>query len=561
MLFMAVISFFLMAGIIAALAHQTTTQSDFGEGAYANTFYNGSLAHVRLNATNTTGNYTSKTFNAGFYASWDNITWTSNAIGELPPGQNNETGHMGSGANMSGCVLLMHFNMESGLENDTHFYDWSGTGNNGTCTQCPTFNATGRMGGAFDFNGSGQYISVPYSASLNPDTYTVSAWFNSNGSAETQRIIYSSIHSFSEIRYRIGITTSGAIYGGYYSQEWKSSISPNGLINNHTWYHVALTYSGHNSTNTTSLYVNGKMVGQDSHNASLPSNDNDLGIGIYYRGTDTGYFMNGTLDEIAIWNRSLSGSEILGLYKRGVIRLNLSVRSCNSSSCSAEGWKDITNNTSPQPMSISENQYFQYFFGMETDNSSLTPELYNVTINYVRASRTTELNMSVSLTLNHTNHMVCVAGNRINSSQLGSSLIYNAMDRPYAASYSYSGNGKVAALIAKNAYDIAVSNATGSHTIKINHSMKSSYSMLVFTKGDWKAIDERIALITGGQFMTKIAPSFAFGLGLTYPIKMVLNLTGMDMQKGTILNPGRHDLLLDYNSTSDNRPVFEITAS
>ncbi|GAI97248.1 unnamed protein product, partial [marine sediment metagenome] len=87
-----------------------------------------------------------------------------------------------------------------------------------------------------------------------------------------------------------------------------------------------------------------------------------------------------------------------------------------------------------------------------------------------------------------------------------------------------------------------------------------SFVILAFTKGDWEAIDNRITSITSGSFMQEIAPSFAYGLGLKHPIKMVLNLTGIDIQTELILNPGAHDLVIDYNeTTSDNRPIFSIT--
>ncbi len=61
--------------------------------------------------------------------------------------------------------------------------------------------------------------------------------------------------------------------------------------------------------------------------------------------------------------------------------LNLTVRSCNDSLCYGESFADITN-TSPQDLSVANNQYFQYRFVFETTNTSSTSKLYNVTIDY-----------------------------------------------------------------------------------------------------------------------------------------------------------------------------------
>jgi hypothetical protein len=58
------------------LAFNTTNQNDFNEGTYNQTFYN-TTGFVQLNISEgyTTGNYTSRVFDAGSLASWNNISW------------------------------------------------------------------------------------------------------------------------------------------------------------------------------------------------------------------------------------------------------------------------------------------------------------------------------------------------------------------------------------------------------------------------------------------------------------------------------------------------------
>ncbi len=61
--------------------------------------------------------------------------------------------------------------------------------------------------------------------------------------------------------------------------------------------------------------------------------------------------------------------------------LDLKVKSCDDSACDEESFVDVTD-TSPQDLSIANNQYFQYNFVFETTNTSSTSKLYNVTIDY-----------------------------------------------------------------------------------------------------------------------------------------------------------------------------------
>jgi hypothetical protein len=60
----------------------------------------------------------------------------------------------------------------------------------------------------------------------------------------------------------------------------------------------------------------------------------------------TSNFANGKIDELAFWNRALSDSEILELYRRGANRIKFQVRTCASANCSDQdaitpgnGWK------------------------------------------------------------------------------------------------------------------------------------------------------------------------------------------------------------------------------
>jgi len=86
-----------------------------------------------------------------------------------------------------------------------------------------------------------------------------------------------------------------------------------------------------------------------------------------------------------MWDRALEESEVIALYERGVATLDLNVKSCDDDSCSGESWTDITD-TSPQSLSINNNQYFQYKYDLSTSDASYSPDLYNVSVGYTLLS-------------------------------------------------------------------------------------------------------------------------------------------------------------------------------
>jgi hypothetical protein len=153
-------------------------------------------------------------------------------------------------------------------------------------------------------------------------------------------------------------------------------------VNDGNWHHLAATFNG----SEMRLYVDGSLEATNtSYSGDLPQNGYAVWIGRNYSAdSPTGYF-NGTIDEVALWNRTLSATEISNLYKRGALRLNLSVRSCDDASCSGEGWSEEFTNSSGIYLNETitpNNRYFQYKVLLHTNDTNFTPVLNDVTINY-----------------------------------------------------------------------------------------------------------------------------------------------------------------------------------
>ncbi len=369
------------------------TQGDFNNGTFVNTRYNTSGSYVELYPGNLTGNFTSQIFNSGF-ARWNNISWISNAIGELPSNQITETSFGSGNINMTGNVLLVHLNNNSAYgENDTRVYDFSGFENNGTVSGA-VFNASGKLSGAYSFDGVDDYINVGTEPTYESGAtaISISTWVyvgppNFDGGVD---LIMDSSGASANPGFWLSVEdrNGGGVSAGINTFKTEVASSgggyinarmPNNVINSSRWYFIAVTY---NSSDNIKMYLDGieqvLSIADSGSGNYVPKNAN-LYIGCVNTGNT--YCFNGSIDEVAIWNRSLSASEILTLYKRGATRLNLTIRSCDDSACSGESFTDI-NDASPQNLSIANNTYFQYKFDFLTDNVSYTPELYNVTIDY-----------------------------------------------------------------------------------------------------------------------------------------------------------------------------------
>ncbi len=205
----------------------------------------------------------------------------------------------------SGLLGYWPFNENSG----TVAHDQSG--NNHDATLSNTTWATGLLGSALAFNGSnsqGVTNSIPFT-----NTFSISAWVNP---AVTSQASFAAIgQSQASSGFYLGVDSTGTQYkffvnsgngstGACAFSSVVSGCAQGGTVTS-GWHLIAGTYDGA----TGSLYVDGALVASDTFAA--PSNTSvALEIG---RGFTSNSSWNGALDDVRLYNRAVSASEISSL--------------------------------------------------------------------------------------------------------------------------------------------------------------------------------------------------------------------------------------------------------
>ncbi|MBT7105751.1 hypothetical protein HN933_02775 [Candidatus Woesearchaeota archaeon] len=203
-------------------------------------------------------------------------------------------------------VLMYNFDNVSALgENDSYVVDVSDYGNDGVVNGSVFNLSGGKYGGAFDFDGVDDSVEIESSSSLNiSGNITLSVWVNINNlsndfsflSKEDAFAFHTSTVSLDELRFTIpGL--------------WDSD-STDADLEIGRWHHLTVTYDRTN----VRFYSNGVLVGVSSKTDAIPSNSNPIVIGEdQWVGAGSSYF-NGTIDEVRIWNRSLTADEVYIQY-------------------------------------------------------------------------------------------------------------------------------------------------------------------------------------------------------------------------------------------------------
>jgi len=205
----------------------------------------------------------------------------------------------------------------SGMVSYWKFDEGSGTtasdsvdANDGTISNADW--TTGKVGNALSFDSFGNnQVTVQDSDNLHmTDQLTIEFWMNSpspNYGGQGQLFVKQEMFWSYGIKYNSdGSGSSPPSIEFDIENAWNGWNSPYPFEAN-AWYHVACTYDGNNKI----CYVNGNEIGREAVSGSM-NPDTESGF------IRIGYQFEGSMDEVAIYNRALTTDEIAAHYQNGL---------------------------------------------------------------------------------------------------------------------------------------------------------------------------------------------------------------------------------------------------
>jgi len=184
--------------------------------------------------------------------------------------------------------------------------------NHGTPQHGATF-ATGLVGRAFSLDGTNDYVSIPHNAALQPTQITVSTWIKANPTqAYSHYLVVDKSHGWTDATGWVlqGETNSGRIAFSYGDGvDFPELYSTTNLLDNN-WHFVTGTLDG----SDLKIYIDGVLEGSLPYSGTPAGNSRNVNIGASWGGGPFNRFFNGLIDEVDIYNRALSATEIQSLY-------------------------------------------------------------------------------------------------------------------------------------------------------------------------------------------------------------------------------------------------------
>lgn len=187
--------------------------------------------------------------------------------------------------------------------------DSSGKGNNGTITGA-TWSTSGKYGKALSFNGTTNYVSVPDATPLDlTNGMTLEAWVNPSTLSGWRTILLK--EQSGNLTYALYANTDGNVPSGEMYVGANADIRGSAQLPLNTWSHVAVTYNG----SVFKFFLNGTEIFSKNISGSMSVSNGQLRIG---GNTIWGEYFKGMIDEIRIYNKDLSQSEIQSDMNTGI---------------------------------------------------------------------------------------------------------------------------------------------------------------------------------------------------------------------------------------------------
>ncbi len=176
------------------------------------------------------------------------------------------------------------------------------TGNNNGINSGATLGSTGIINTCLDFDTSTDYVDLGYGV-LITNEQSISLWINSSETPDSRRFLVGNRSTLLELANSTSIRFfPSVISGATFSVTIPIITALTG------WIHIVVT---ENSSNIVKIYLNGTLVGSGE---AGPLNGNSMSSRLADYVGIAGKHFQGKMDEVGIWNKELSSSEVQQIY-------------------------------------------------------------------------------------------------------------------------------------------------------------------------------------------------------------------------------------------------------
>jgi hypothetical protein len=188
--------------------------------------------------------------------------------------------------------------------------DESGNGYDGTVTGATlTADRFGHSASAYDFNGTSAHIEVPHTDALSLDgVFSMSLWMKTSEANANSGLIT----KVNDARdgYLLGVGNDESAFLTVLNDfpDTKGRIDTTNSVIDGVWHHLVAVYDG----DTMSMYLDGSLSAELAYTNGLTPNVSSMYIGWDPYSSDRHF--DGVMDEVRIYSRALSATEVEELY-------------------------------------------------------------------------------------------------------------------------------------------------------------------------------------------------------------------------------------------------------
>ncbi|MBS3155862.1 LamG domain-containing protein [Candidatus Woesearchaeota archaeon] len=202
--------------------------------------------------------------------------------------------------------LLSYWSYDSNANDNYGSIHGSASGATYTTTDCQL------GGGCYSFGGDGDYISMSSSSLAITGSMSVSLWIKPTDTIDYQGLFFRGDLANS-LSYVFAITDQGANDNyGYYNTNSNWKVFTDFIVDYGSWQHVVWTYDGTNMI----VYKNNVASASQAATAPVSNLSHTNYVSATWAPPNT-FWVQGTVDEVAVWNKALTAAEVSSLYNSG----------------------------------------------------------------------------------------------------------------------------------------------------------------------------------------------------------------------------------------------------